>query len=83
MRTEGSIIKATSADAFYAGLVKDETPALEVLTGTVTLVNGYKRRAEWMIGSLTGKRLLQYKTPAGRWRNPTPAEVETFTPDPS
>jgi hypothetical protein len=40
--------------------------------GTVTLANGYKRPAEYLAGR---RGPLQYKTPAGNWRNAS-AEVE-------
>lgn len=82
MTNVGMIIEATSADLFYAGLVRNETSGpVKVETGTIILVNGYKRSAQWFVGSLTGKRLLQYRTPAGNWRNPLPSEPGTFLPD--
>jgi hypothetical protein len=73
-----SIGSVADADAYAASATPiTDRPA----TGTITLINGAKRRAEWMIGSLTGMRRLQYMTPAGRWKNPLPAEIATFRPD--
>jgi hypothetical protein len=78
-------IAATPADLFYAGLVTDETKSASVEapkeTGTITMANGGTRVAEWRTGQFTGKRYLQYRTPAGNWRNAQPGEIETFVAD--
>lgn len=49
-------------------------------TGTITLANGQHRHAKYMTGSFTGRRTLNYRTPAGHWRLASPAEEATFQP---
>jgi hypothetical protein len=78
-------IKATPADAFWAGLVKDETSATVTTEpvsnlGTITMANGGTRIAEWRTGQFTGRRYLQYRTPAGNWRNASDRDATTFVP---
>jgi uncharacterized protein YlzI (FlbEa/FlbD family) len=51
------------------------------MRGTITLINGHKRVAQRTIGQLTGKVIVQYRTPAGNWRNPLPVEAATFVAD--
>jgi hypothetical protein len=48
------------------------------VSGTITLANGWTRKAERLAGGR--KTVLQYQTPAGNWRNATPAEAATFRP---
>jgi hypothetical protein len=45
------------------------------IRGTITMANGWKREAHYLAGR---RSVLQYKTPAGNWRNATPAEAATF-----
>lgn len=60
----------------YAISAKNITSKPEV--GTVTLANGQKRHAEYMVGNITPDRYLSYRTPAGHWRRANAAEEATF-----
>lgn len=45
------------------------------ISGTITMGNGWKREAQYLSG---GRSVLQYRTPAGNWRNANPTEAATF-----
>ncbi len=75
---------ATMTSDEYDAYVASATPIADrpMDAGVIVLRNGARREARWITGAFTGKRVLQYRTPAGNWRNPYPDEAATFTPDP-
>lgn len=65
-------------DAYAAGVAPINAKPIDI--GIITLANGWKRTAEWRTGQFTGRRYLQYRTPAGNWRNASEADKTTFVP---
>lgn len=73
-----AVFRAMTTAEFDAYAISAKDIDAKPERGTVTLDNGQRRVAQYIVGNLTSGRFLSYQTPAGRWIRCTAAVEATF-----